>query len=354
MTRLHETHDARRYGPLLTRETIAKLCNDSPKRREFWQGKRVFVTGATGMLGSWMTHALVEFGAIVTVLVRDNVSASLFYHDDTMSSVNIVHGTFSDYETIRRTLSEYEIEYVFHLGAQTQVRTANRDPHSTFEANVRGTWNVLEAARNNPTIKGILIASSDKAYGPQTVLPYTEEASMNGQHPYDVSKSCADLIARSYYSTYKLPVCVTRCGNLFAPGDRNFDRIIPGTIRSIVLGEQPVIRSDGKFIRDYFFVPDAVDGYLVIAENISNPTVVGQAFNLSTGNRVTVIELFNKIIKIMGADVKPSVLNQASNEIREQSLSSEKARTLIGWSARHTLDEGLAVTVEWYREFLKH
>lgn len=305
------------------------------------------------MLGSWMTHALVGFGAHVTILVRDWVTASLLFHDDTLSRVNVVHGTFEEYAVIQRALSEYEIEYIFHLGAQTQVRTANRNPKPTFEANIRGTWNVLEAARQCHTIKGVIIASSDKAYGPQDVLPYTEDTSMNGHHPYDVSKSCADLLSRAYFHTYQLPLCVTRCGNLYGPGDRNFDRIIPGTIRSIELGETPIIRSDGKFIRDYFFTPDAVDGYLAIAENMHREEVVGQGFNLSTGNRLTVIDLFNKIIEQMGADIEPKILGQASSEIREQSLSSEKAKQLLGWEAKHTIDEGLRITVDWYRQYLK-
>ncbi len=352
MERRRRTVEGVALSDILTRAKIAQLCNVTPARKAFWSGKRALVTGATGMLGSWLTHALVEAGAIVTIVVRDRVSASLLYADDTLARVTVVHGSFEDEKLVGRAMSEYEPEFLFHIGAQTQVRTANRDPVPTFEANIRGTWVVLEAARRSPTIKGVLLASSDKAYGAQPILPYTEAASMNGAHPYDVSKSCADLLARAYAHTYKLPVCVTRCGNLYGPGDRNFDRIIPGTIRSIVRGERPIIRSDGKFVRDYFFTPDAVDGYLAIAESMHRPDVVGQAFNLSTGNGLTVLDLFDRIIDALDADIEPEVLNQASNEIRAQTLSSDKAAEILGWHARHTIDDGLRITVEWYRAWL--
>ena len=333
----------------MDRKTIAKHCNVTPDRAAFWKDKKVLVTGATGMLGSWMTHTLVALGANVVIIERDTVVNSLLAADDTRDRITIVRGSFTDYHLVERTLFDYEITHIFHLGAQTQVRTANRHPKDTFECNILGTWNVLEAARLSPTTQAVLVASSDKAYGPQEELPYTEETSMNGHHPYDVSKSCADLLARAYYHTYDLPVCVTRCGNLYGPGDRNFDRIIPGTVRSVLQGETPIIRSDGKFIRDYFFVPDAVDGYLTIAENMDREEVVGEAFNLSTMNRITVLDLFKMIIKLMEKDVEPKVLNQASNEIREQSLSSKKAEELLNWKPRHTLEEGLQITIDWYK-----
>lgn len=332
---------------------MLELCNDSPERREFWKGKKVLVTGATGMLGSWMTHALVGFGATVTAIIRDKIPQSLLWEDNTINQINVAYGDFKDADFVQRVLFEYECEYIFHLGAQTQVRTANRNPTETFKTNVNGTWNMLEAARLAPTTKAVLIASSDKAYGTQPVLPYTEEAPLQGEHPYDVSKSCADLLSRCYYLTYDLPVCVTRCGNLYGPGDRNFDRIIPGTIKSVLEGQQPIIRSDGTFIRDYFFVPDAVDGYLTIAENMDRKEILGEAFNLSTMNRITVLDLFNTIIEVMGKDLKPKILNQASNEIKEQSLSSDKAGKMLDWNSRHTIEEGLAITVDWYKEILK-
>lgn len=340
--------------PVIDQQTLIELCNVTPERRAFWKDKKVFITGATGMLGSWMTHALVNAGATVTILVRDWVSRSLLFQGDTIDHVTIVHGELEDFELIQRVLSKYEIEYVFHLGAQTQVRTALISPKATFESNIRGTWNVLEAARLASTIKGIVVASSDKAYGTQPVLPYTEDAPLHGEFPYDVSKSCADLLARCYFLTYKLPVCVTRCGNLYGPGDRNFERIIPGTIKSVASGEQPVIRSDGTFVRDYFFTPDAVDGYLTIAENMHRAEIVGQGFNLSTMNKITVLDLFNRIIEIMGADVKPRILNKATNEIREQYLSSDKAERLLDWRPKHTLDEGLTITIAWYQQFFRH
>ena len=333
-------------------EDIMDLCGVTAERCAFWKGHRVFVTGATGLLGSWMTHALVNAGADVMILVRDWTPDSFLFQGGTIDRVTIVHGKLEDYDLIARALAKYEIEYVFHLGAETQVRMAVRAPKATFESNVQGTWNVLEAARHTPSVRCVIVASSDKAYGTQPVLPYTEDAPMGGEFPYDVSKSCADLIARSYFRTYKLPVCVTRCGNLFGPGDQNYDRIVPGTIRSIARGEQPVIRSDGTFIRDYLFTPDAVDGYLTIAENMHRDEIVGQAFNLSTMNRLTVLDLFRRIIALAGADVVPKILNQASNEIREQYLSSERAERLLDWRPRHAIDEGLAITVAWYLQVL--
>ncbi len=332
----------------LSREQIAELCGRSKKRGSFWNGKRVLVTGASGLLGSWMTHALVEAGARVHVLIRDWVTESLLFADDTLERVTAIQGDLCQYDLIERLLFDYEITHLFHLGAQTQVRTANRLPRDTFESNIRGTWNILEASRVSPTTQAVVFASSDKAYGSQEELPYTEETPLQGEHPYDVSKSCADLLAQAYYKSYALPICITRCGNLYGPGDLNYDRIIPGTIRSVVRSEQPVIRSDGTYTRDYLFVPDAVDGYLTVAENMGCEGILGQAFNLSTGNKITVSELFEMLIKELGAEVTPKILNEAGNEIKEQSLSYKKASRLLSWKPRHSIGEGLRVTVPWY------
>ncbi len=331
---------------------IDELCGITAERIALWKGRTVLVTGATGMLGSWMTRALVRAGADVVILVRDWMNHSLLYQGETLDRVTIVPGRLEDYDLMLRLMQKYRVEYVFHIGAQTQVRHAVANPRETFESNIRGTWNLLEACRLTPTVKGVLVASSDKAYGSQPTLPYTEDAPLHGEYPYDVSKSCADLLARSYFLTYGLPVCVTRCGNLYGPGDNNYDRIIPGTVRSVLRGERPVIRSDGLFVRDYFFTPDAVDGYLTIAENIHRPDIVGEAFNLSTENKVTVLDLFNRILRLLGSDAQPLILNQASNEIREQYLSAHKAQRLLAWTPKHDLDAGLAITVAWYRELL--
>lgn len=319
----------------------------------FWNNKNVFITGGTGFLGSYLVKKLVNYGANVTMLVRDYIPQSNIYRGEEYKKVNVVHGTLEDYLLIERTLGEYEIDTVFHLAAQAIVGVANRNPLGTFKSNIEGTWNILEAARKSPLIKRVIVASSDKAYGDQEKLPYDENMPLQGKHPYDVSKSCADLIAQTYYETYKLPVCITRCGNLYGGGDLNFNRIIPQSIQSILNNKAPVIRSDGSFIRDYFYIEDAVDAYINLAEKVVELNLGGQAFNFSNEIQLTVLELVNKILKIMGSSMKPIILNQGSNEIIHQYLSAKKARTILGWSPNYTIDEGLSKTIEWYKDFLK-
>ncbi|WP_195954688.1 GDP-mannose 4,6-dehydratase [Clostridium tertium] len=319
----------------------------------FWNNKNVFITGGTGFLGSYLVKKLVNYGANVTILVRDYIPQSNIYRGEEYKKVNVVHGTLEDYLLIERTLGEYEIDTVFHLAAQAIVGVANRNPLGTFKSNIEGTWNILEAARKSPLIKRVIVASSDKGYGDQEKLPYDENMPLQGKHPYDVSKSCADLIAQTYYETYKLPVCITRCGNLYGGGDLNFNRIIPQSIQSILNNKAPVIRSDGSFIRDYFYIEDAVDAYINLAEKVVELNLGGQAFNFSNEIQLTVLELVNKILKIMGSSMKPIILNQGSNEIIHQYLSAKKARTILGWSPNYTIDEGLSKTIEWYKDFLK-
>lgn len=319
----------------------------------FWNNKNVFITGGTGFLGSYLVKKLVNYGANITILVRDYIPQSNIYRGEEYKKANVVHGTLEDYLLIERTLGEYEIDTVFHLAAQAIVGVANRNPLGTFKSNIEGTWNILEAARKSPLIKRVIVASSDKAYGDQEKLPYDENMPLQGKHPYDVSKSCADLIAQTYYETYKLPVCITRCGNLYGGGDLNFNRIIPQSIQSILNKEAPVIRSDGSFIRDYFYIEDAVDAYINLAEKVVELNLGGQAFNFSNEIQLTVLELVNKILKIMGSSMKPIMLNQGSNEIIHQYLSAKKARTVLGWSPNYTIDEGLSKTIEWYTDFLK-
>ncbi len=319
----------------------------------FWKDRKVFVTGCTGLLGSWLTEALVGKGADVVGLVRDLVPRSNLRELGCWEKISIVRGEVEDYHLLERALNEYEIDTVFHLAAQTIVSIANRCPLSTFEANIKGTWNLLEAARRVGTVKRIVVASSDKAYGSHEKLPYSEDAALEGRHPYDVSKSCADLIARAYFETYDLPVSVTRCGNLYGGGDLNWNRIIPGTIRSVYNGEAPVIRSDGKYIRDYFFVKDAVAGYLLQAEKTADTGVRGEAFNFSDQRQANVLALVKLILKLMGReDIQPRVLDQVRGEIRHQYLDSAKARNVLGWKPLFTLEEGLTETIEWYRRFL--
>jgi CDP-glucose 4,6-dehydratase len=323
-----------------------------------WKDRNVFITGATGLVGSWLTKYMIDEGANTIALVRDIVPRSIVWSsssefDHIKGKLNVVHGKLEDYELLERALNEHEIDTVFHLGAQTIVGTANRNPLSTFEANIRGTYNLLEACRRNPTVKAIVVASSDKAYGEQKVLPYTEETQLRGTHPYDVSKSCTDLISYTYFNTFKLPVCVTRCGNFYGPGDLNFNRIIPGTIRSILNGQRPVIRSDGSFIRDYLYVKDGALAYKLLAERmLEDPSVWGESYNFSTETQTTVLELVGKITTLMGSSLKPEVLNQASNEIKDQYLSAAKAKRQLGWKPGYTLDSSLKETIKWYTALL--
>lgn len=326
---------------------------DDSLNKQFWQDRPVFVSGASGLLGSWLVRRLVRSGADVVCLVRDWVPQSELVRSGLLDRVKVVRGDVRDQETVERSLGEYEIYTVLHLAAQTIVGIANRNPISTFESNVAGTWTLLEACRRSPLVKEIVVASSDKAYGHHEQLPYHEDAPLRGRHPYDVSKSCADLIAQAYAATYNLPVAITRCGNLYGGGDLNWNRIIPGTIRSALRDQRPLIRSDGKFVRDYFYAEDAAAANMSLAEKLSNDaSLIGQAFNFSNETQVTVLELVQCILKLMNSNLEPEIRNEAVNEIREQYLSAEKARNVLGWRPLFTLDTGLRATIEWYREFL--
>lgn len=319
----------------------------------FWRGRRVFVTGCTGFLGSWLTRELVARKASVVGLVRDVVPTAPFFADGVVGAITSLRGELEDYALLERALNEHEVDTVFHLAAQAIVGVANRNPLGTFEANIRGSWNLLEACRRNPGVSRVVVASSDKAYGIQEQLPYTEEQPLRGTHPYDVSKSCADLIALSYFHTYGTPVCVTRCGNLFGGGDLNFNRLVPGTIRSALRGERPIIRSDGTMIRDYVYVKDIADAYLLLAERMQEPEIRGNAFNFATGEPLSVLQLTGLILKAAGReDLEPRILNEAKAEIPRQYLSSERARTRLGWQAPASAEARLAETIDWYRAYL--
>jgi CDP-glucose 4,6-dehydratase len=322
-------------------------------KSNFWCDRPVFVTGATGMLGGWLVRRLLAKGASIVCLIRDWVPHCELAHTRLIEKVTVVRGDVEDRALLERTLGEYEIETVFHLAAQTIVTIANRNPVSTFETNVRGTWNVLEACRRSPNISAIVTASSDKAYGDQQVLPYSEEMPLQGRHPYDVSKSCSDLIAQSYAKTFRLPISITRCGNFYGGGDLNWNRVVPGTIRSVIRGQRPIIRSDGGYVRDYFYVEDGASAYMLLAEALTlNPELRGQAFNFSNESQISVLELVNLILQKMGSELTPDVQNQATNEIRNQYLSSKRARSLLKWSPEFTLDQGLERTIKWYQEVL--
>lgn len=323
--------------------------------RAFWLDRPTFVTGGTGLVGSWLVKRLVESGADVVCLVRDWIPQSELVRNGLIEKVKVIRGDVRDRDVLERTLGEYEIDTVIHLAAQTIVTIANRNPVSTFETNIAGTWNLLEAARRSPKVKQLVMASSDKAYGDQETLPYDEKTPLQGQHPYDVSKSAADLIASTYAKSYDLPVAITRCGNFYGGGDLNWNRIIPGTIRSILRGQRPVIRSDGQFIRDYFYVEDGAAAYMLLAEQIAaNRSLKGESFNFSNEIQVSVLEIVEKICHLMNSDLEPEILNEASNEIRHQYLSAEKARRLLIWKPLFNLDEALKLTIDWYKDFLRN
>jgi len=320
----------------------------------FWQDRPTFVTGATGLLGSWLVRRLLDAGADVVCLVRDWVPQSELVSSRLIERAKVIRGDVRDQTLIERVLGEYEIDAILHLAAQTVVTIANRNSLSTFETNIGGTWTILEAARRSPAVKRIVVASSDKAYGDHENLPYHEDTPLQGRHPYDVSKSCADLIAQAYAETFGLPVTISRCGNFYGGGDLNWNRIVPGTIRAVLQGKRPVIRSDGNSVRDYIYVEDGVLAYMHLAEQMDNSGVVGQAFNFSNEIQVTVLEMVRHILALMKReDLEPLILDQASNEIRHQYLSAEKARRILGWCPSFTLLEGLDCTIAWYRKHLR-
>jgi CDP-glucose 4,6-dehydratase len=319
---------------------------------QFWQDRPVLVTGATGLVGSWLVRRLIDAHASVVTLVRDWVPNSELVRACLIEKTQVVRGDIRDYALMERILGEYEIDTVIHLAAQTIVGIANRNPLSTFETNIQGTWTLLEACRRAPQVKQIVVASSDKAYGDQEILPYDESTPLQGTHPYDVSKSCADLITHTYAHTYGLPVVVTRCGNFYGGGDLNWNRIVPGTIRSIVRGQRPVIRSDGQYIRDYFYVEDGAAAYMLLAEQLAaNREIIGEAFNFSNEIQITVLELTQRILALMESALEPDIRNEASNEIKHQYLSAQKARQLLNWHALFTFETGLQATIQWYKDY---
>lgn len=323
-------------------------------RNRFWLDRPTLVTGATGLIGGWLVRRLVEQGSDVVCLVRDWVPQSELARTGLLETVKVVRGDVRDQSLLERTLGEYEIDTVLHLAAQTIVGIANRNPVSTLETNVGGTWALLEACRRSPLVKQIVVASSDKAYGDHDKLPYSESSPLQGRHPYDVSKSCADLIAQSYATTYDLPVAITRCGNFYGGGDLNWNRLVPGTIRSVIRGERPVIRSDGQYVRDYFYAEDGAAANMILAEALAtHPELRGQAFNFSNETQVTVLELVDRLLALMDSTLEPDIRNEATNEIRHQYLDATRAREALQWKPEFTLDEGLRRTIDWYKAFLE-
>jgi CDP-glucose 4,6-dehydratase len=321
--------------------------------KDFWRDRPVLVTGATGLVGGWLVKKLIEAEADIVCLVRDWIPQSELVRAGLLDKIKVARGDIRDQAALERILGEYETDTVIHLAAQTIVSIANRNPVSTFESNIQGTWALLEACRRSPLVKQIVIASSDKAYGDQEDLPYDESTPLQGQHPYDVSKSCADLISASYAKVFDSPLVITRCGNFYGGGDLNWNRIVPGTIRSLSRGQRPVIRSDGTFIRDYFYVEDGAAAYMLLAEKLAGDrSLAGEAFNFSNEIQVTVADLVNKILHLMNSELEPDIRNEAGNEIKHQYLSAQKARTVLNWKPLFDLEEGLTRTIDWYKEFL--
>ncbi|CAO4844428.1 MAG: CDP-glucose 4,6-dehydratase [Holosporales bacterium] len=319
----------------------------------YWQDRRVFITGGTGLIGGYLIQKLITLGADLVILVRDHVPQSLL-NQKFLPYVTVVHGDLSQSSKLERILCEYEIQTVFHLAAQTIVPIANKNPLSTFESNIQGTWNVLEACRLVKSVQSIIIASSDKAYGDSDTLPYTEDLPLKALYPYDVSKACADLLAKSYASTFQMPVAITRCGNFFGGGDLNWNRLIPGTIRSILRQMPPIIRSNGQLIRDYIYVEDAVDAYMTLSKALSlNPMLRGEAFNFSNATQKTTLDLVYMILSLMDSNLTPQIKGNNTGEILAQYLDSSKAASMLGWNAAHGLENGLIKTIEWYQHYFK-
>jgi CDP-glucose 4,6-dehydratase len=317
--------------------------------------RTALVTGATGLVGSWLCRRLLDDGLHVVALVRDWDPQSELIRSGDIRRCAVVSGCLEDYPALERAIAGHGVDTVFHLGAQAIVGTALISPLATFESNIRGTYNLLEACRaHRDQVARVVAASSDKAYGSSDVLPYTEAMALEGRHPYDVSKSCADLLARSYAESYGLNVAVARCGNIYGGGDLNWSRIVPGTIRSVLEGKPPVLRSDGSFVRDYLYVEDVVDAYLALAEAAGRQGVRGEAFNFSPQRPLTVLEITRAVLAAMDrSDLQPVILGTAMGEIRDQALDAGKAARVLGWEPRFGLEDGLEATVAWYREFMR-
>lgn len=321
------------------------------RKSSFWKDKKVLITGHEGFLGSWLARVLLARGARVIGLdkIKDRPVSIL---NGIRHRMTCIKGNVANLRLVKDIIDSYKTEVIFHTAAEAIVLIANKRPLVTFKSNIEGTWNILESSRGKHFIEAIVVSSSDKAYGRYKKLPYKEDTPLRGAHPYDVSKSCADLLCYTYYNTFKIPVCVTRCGNIYGPGDFNYSRIIPDTIRCALQDKQFIIRSDGKFTRDYVYVEDIINGYITLAEKIKKLKLYGEAFNFSNENPVMVINLVKKIYQIIGRKLNYRILNEARYEIEHQYLSSKKARETLKWEPDYGLDEGLDLTVDWYRNLL--
>ena len=321
----------------------------------FWSGKNVLVTGATGLVGSWLVQDLLLQGANVSCLVWDADPTSELISSKLIDQTLVINGDLADVAACEKAISSSKCEYVFHLGAQTIVGEAMQDPVRTFRSNIQGTWNLLDSIRNSKTpIKSVVVASSDKAYGTANILPYKEDFPLHGDGPYDVSKTCTDLLAQSYATTYGLPITVARCGNIYGGGDLNWSRIVPGTIKSLLIGETPILRSDGTFIRDYVHVDDIVGAYLFLAEQTETKNIQGEAYNFSRDEPLSVLDIYREVCSVVvGKYVEPKILSTTTAEIKDQHLDSSKAREDLGWKSTVTLEKGITKTFDWYLNYFK-
>jgi CDP-glucose 4,6-dehydratase len=316
----------------------------------FWNGRIVLITGAAGLLGGWLSRRLVVFGAQVVGIDIDWAGGAVLAPDEPVMRVD---GDVRDRDAVERSLAEYRPDVVVHLAAQTQVGVANDDPVPTFEHNILGTWTVLEACRHAASVASVVAASSDKAYGDSGGAAYVESDALAGRHPYAASKTCADVLAQTYAESYGVPVGIIRCGNMYGGGDLEWERIVPGTIRSLLRRERPIVRSDGSFVRDYLYVEDAAEGVALLAQALmERPDLQGEAFNLAAERRLSVLELVDRIRTLAEVQFEPTILDEAVNEIREQRVDAGKARAQLGWTPRHDLDDGLRKSIEWYRSYL--
>jgi len=327
--------------------------NNGTAGRSFWSDHSVLVTGAGGFVGSWLTASLVRSGARVVAILRDSPGETLLRKQGVSSEVTVIQGSITDYRLVERALNKYEVDSCFHLAAQAIVSAANRSPVSTFEDNIQGAWTVLEACRLTPAVKRIVVASSDKAYGDQPVLPYTEATPLSGRYPYDASKVCTDVLAGCYAATYDLPIAVARCANIYGGADLNWSRLIPGTIRSVLFGEEPIIRSDGSPERDYLYVTDAIRAYMALGMRAADADTRGRAFNFGRGIPISALDLVERILAVANSSLRPRILGDARGEIERQYLDSSLARNFLGWEPEVTLDDGLPETLDWYAEYLQ-
>jgi CDP-glucose 4,6-dehydratase len=316
-----------------------------------WAGTRVLFTGAQGFIGSWVAERLLDEGAQVLVLDRPPAEPSRFVLRGLPERCTAVAADLLDPVSLRAAIEDHGVQAVFHLAAAAIVGSAASSPLSTYEVNVRGTWNLLEACRvaSEPPAR-VVVASTDKAYGIHEQLPYREDHALAPRYPYDASKACADIIARSYAHIFGLPVAVTRFGNVFGGGDFNFSRLIPGTIRALLAGERPEIRSSGLMERDFLYAEDAVTAYLAVAGSLDRPELSGRAWNASIGRPVSVLELVRRLIEISGLALEPDVHGDGTphGEIERQWLDCSAIATELGWAPAWDLRRGLQATFEWY------